>query len=68
MDEGLDELARSRGEGEKETGGQEDEEDHGDKDVCIERSHFVSGEKNGWSSPRTNPGISNGLPNLSLCG
>ena len=38
--EGLDGLARTRGEREEETRGQEDEEDHRDDEIRVKRSHL----------------------------
>lgn len=45
MGQGLNGLARTRREGEEETRGQEDEEENGNKDICIERRHFFLEEK-----------------------
>jgi hypothetical protein len=37
----LDEAARSGGDGEEDAGGEEDEKNHGNEDVCVEGGHFV---------------------------
>lgn len=39
--QGLHGLARTRREGEKETRGQEDEEEDGNEDIRIKRGHFT---------------------------
>ena len=53
MGEGLDEEAGARRDREEQTGGQEDEEDHGNEDVRIKGSHLSFCNKNGRA-----PGLS----------
>jgi hypothetical protein len=43
MSHNLDEATRPGGDGEKDAGGEEDEEDHGDEDVCVEGEHLSVG-------------------------
>ena len=43
MGQRLGEARRAGRERQEDAGGEEDEEDHGDEDVCIEASHLLIG-------------------------